>query len=373
MKKYNVLGAMSPQKFLREYWHKRPLLIRGAIAGFKPVLSREALFGMAADPAVESRLITHQDERWTVEHGPFKRLPSTRKPHWTALIQGVNLHDDKAAALLEQFRFIPDARLDDLMISYATDGGGVGPHFDSYDVFLLQALGRRRWRISAQDDLTLVEGLPLKILKHFEAEEEYVLEPGDMLYLPPHVAHDGIAEGECMTYSIGFRAPSYQELGENFLAFLADGVELQGRYADPDLRFSRRPAQLQAEMLDRIATEIRKLAFDDEDIAIFVGEYLSEPKPAVVFRPPTRPLTRTRFLEAARRRGVRLARQTRMLYRGRHLFINGESFIVGSKDRHVLSSLADARVLDAQELQAVSHDVEDALHHWYEDGWVRLR
>src|SRR5690606_39783213 len=190
---------------------------------------------MAAREDVESRLITHFSAKWHLEKGPFPKLPSPRKTDWTLLIQGVNLHDDAADALLQQFRFIPDARLDDLMISYATPNGGVGPHFDSYDVFLLQAHGRRRWRIGSQKDLSLVEDLPLKILKHFKPEQEFVLEPGDMLYLPPHYAHDGIAADECMTYSIGFRAPSYQELGEAFLHFMMDSIDLKGRYADPDL------------------------------------------------------------------------------------------------------------------------------------------
>jgi len=149
-----------------------------------------------------------------MEHGPFApdELPSVKKRDWTLLVQGVNLHDDRARALLNRFRFLPDARVDDLMISYATDGGGVGAHFDSYDVFLLQVHGKRRWRIGAQRDLSLKEGLPLKVLQHFEADEEWLLEPGDMLYLPPHIAHEGVAEGECMTCSIGFRAPSESEL-----------------------------------------------------------------------------------------------------------------------------------------------------------------
>ena len=146
----------------------------------------------------------------------------SKKREWTLLVQGVNLHDDRAHALMNRFRFIPDARLDDLMISYATDGGGVGAHFDSYDVFLLQVHGKRRWRIGAQRDLSLKPGLPLKVLQHFDAEEEWVLEPGDMLYLPPHIAHDGVAEGECMTASIGFRAPSTQELTGQFLYHLAE-------------------------------------------------------------------------------------------------------------------------------------------------------
>ncbi len=203
-----LLGNLTPAQFMRRYWQKKPLLIRQAIPGIQPPLSRDELFELADSEDAESRLITHFRKSWAMEHGPFApdELPSVKKRDWTLLVQGVNLHDDRARALLDRFRFIPDARLDDLMISYATDGGGVGAHFDSYDVFLLQVHGKRRWRFGAQRDLSLKEGLPLKVLQHFEADEEWVLEPGDMLYLPPHIAHDGVAEGECMTASIGFRA-----------------------------------------------------------------------------------------------------------------------------------------------------------------------
>ncbi|MDO9201310.1 MAG: cupin domain-containing protein, partial [Hydrogenophaga sp.] len=182
---------------MRRYWQKKPLLIRNAVPGFKPFLTRPQLFAMAADEAVESRLIVHQAQGWTLKHGPLARtaLPPIKQPRWTLLVQGVDLHVNAAHELLQRFRFVPDARLDDLMISWASDGGGVGPHFDSYDVFLLQASGQRHWRIGRQKDLTLEEGVPLKILSHFEPEEEHLLNPGDMLYLPPRWAHDGVAVG----------------------------------------------------------------------------------------------------------------------------------------------------------------------------------
>ena len=226
-----LLGNRTPAQFMRRYWQKKPLLIRQAIPDIEAPLSRDELFELADLDDVESRLITHFRNTWTLEHGPFApdELPSVKKREWTLLVQGVNLHDDRAHALMNRFRFIPDARLDDLMISYATDGGGVGAHFDSYDVFLLQVHGKRRWRIGAQRDLSLKPGLPLKVLQHFEPEEEWVLEPGDMLYLPPHIAHDGVAEGECMTCSIGFRAPSTHELTGQFLYHLAERVERRGR------------------------------------------------------------------------------------------------------------------------------------------------
>lgn len=372
MKKLPLLGDISPQQFLREYWHKKPLLIRQALPGFTPLMTREALCALAANDEVESRLVTHFGSRWQMQSGPSAELPSFTKKDWTLLVQGVNLHHDGAADLLQQFRFIPDARLDDLMISYATDGGGVGPHFDSYDVFLLQAQGKRRWRIGAQRDLSLVEGLPLKILKDFRAEEEFVLEPGDMLYLPPHYAHDGSAVGECMTYSIGFRAPSYQELGEGFLQFMAESIDLPGRYADADLTPTKHPAEISRSMVSRIAAELAKVRFTDDDMVIFLGEYLSEPKPNVFFTAPDKPLTFNRFVQTASRRGVALSRKSRMLYRGKHVFINGESFAATTADRAPLVALADVRQLDGSAVSAASQDVTEALYAWYQDGWLLL-
>lgn len=372
MKNLTLLGDISPARFLREYWHKKPLLVRQVIPGFKPLLKRDALFSLAQQGDVESRLITHFDRRWEMQHGPIEQAPSFAKKDWTLLLQGVNLHLDAADKLLRQFNFIPDARLDDLMISYATDGGGVGPHFDSYDVFLLQAQGQRRWRIGAQQDLSLVDGMPLKILKNFRPEEEFVLEPGDMLYLPPHYAHDGVAIGECMTYSVGFRAPSYQELGEAFLQFMVETVELPGRYADPELTPARAPAEIGSAMLQKIREKLQQITFEDEDITIFIGEYLSEPKASVYFKPPSRPLNLTRFIDAAGKRGIKLSRKTHMLYRGKHIFINGESFMAGRADKAPLLSLANARQLDGAAVAAASTDVLETLHQWYVDGRVEL-
>ena len=369
---------MTPTQFLRDYWHKKPLLIRQALPGFKALLSSTALFALAAREDVESRLVTKTAGEWQLQNGPFDRLPPKTKGKagsqnaWTLLVQGVNLHNDDADALLRKFRFIPDARLDDLMISYAGDGGGVGPHFDSYDVFLLQAEGQRRWQIGAQEDLTLVEGAPLKILQNFEATESFVLEPGDMLYLPPHYAHDGVAIGACMTYSIGFRAPTYQELGEAFLDFMVETVDLPDRYADPDLSPSVNPAEISKVMLRRITDELNKVRFTEEDIAIFLGEYLSEPKASVFFDPPAKDFSPAEFASASAKRGIALSRKTQMLYRGNTIFINGESFDVGRADKTLLAALANARSLDGASTQQASADLRESLFLWYQDGWLNL-
>jgi len=372
MKKLPLLGDITPAQFLRDYWHKKPLLIRQAVPGFKPLLSVDALQQLATHNYVESRLITNVDGEWNMQHGPLAELPPRSQKEWTMLVQGVNLYDAKAEALLRQFRFVPDARLDDLMVSFATDGGGVGPHFDSYDVFLLQAQGQRRWRIGPQKDLSLIEGLPLKILANFTPEEEFVLEPGDMLYLPPHYAHDGVAIGDCQTYSIGFRSPSYQELGEAFLQFMADSIDLPGRYADPELGATSKPAEIPRHMLSTIAEEMNKVRFTEDDVTIFLGEYLSEPKHNVFFSPPAKPLVMGKFIDAATRKGVALSAKTLMLYRGKNVFINGESFSVGKHDKATLEVLANDRMLDGVSVEAASEDVIDALYTWYQDGWLEL-
>jgi 50S ribosomal protein L16 3-hydroxylase len=370
MKKLTLLGDMSPDQFLREYWQKKPLLVRQAIPGFTPVLNREELFDMVGRDDVESRLVTRFREKWQLQQGPIHQLPSLSKKKWSLLVQGVNLHNAAADALLRQFRFIPDTRLDDLMISYASDEGGVGPHFDSYDVFLLQAEGTRRWSIGAQTDLTLEEDAPLKLLRKFIPEQTFELEPGDMLYLPPHYAHDGIARGECMTYSVGFRAPSYQELAEGLLQAMADTVEIEGRYSDPDLSPAKRPAEIDSAMLAKIERELERIRITPEDILLFLGEHLSSPKPATFFIPPVRPLPHDRFAAKAGKTGVVLSPKTRMLYRRSKLFINGESFLLSSEDRPMLTKLADARELEPADVVAASHDGLEALHQWYQQGWL---
>src|SRR5450830_1736453 len=277
-----LLGDITPAQFMRDYWHKKPLLIRQAVPNMKPLLPFEALAELATKAYVESRLVTLLDGQWDMQYGPLQELPPRSQPGWTMLVQGVNLQDDAADELLRQFRFVPDARLDDLMVSFATDGAGVGPHYDSYDVFLLQAHGKRRWKIGAQQDLTLVEGLPLKILANFKPEEEFVLEPGDMLYLPPHYAHDGIAEGDCMTYSIGFRSPSYRELAGHFLGFLSQTLEddpnFDGRYADPEQKPTTHPGELPAAMVKALVQKLNALRWTPELVGEFLGAYLSEPK-----------------------------------------------------------------------------------------------
>lgn len=370
--KLSLLGGLSAADFLRAHWQKRPLLVRGALPSFAGLLSPRELIALAARDDVESRLVIKQGRRWHAESGPFAGRRFSRLPErgWTLLVHGLDLHLASAHALMMNFAFLPLARLDDVMVSYAAPGGGVGPHFDSYDVFLLQGPGRRRWRISAQADLEWVENAPLKLLKRFRAERAWILEPGDLLYLPPRYAHEGTALGECMTYSIGFRAPSHGELATQFLAYLQDRIRLPGMYADPDLRPQRRPARIPAQMVQRFAQVLAHIRWRPAEVEAFAGVYLSEPKPTVVFSPPSRPLSPNAFAREAARRGVVLAIKTRMLHGPRGVYINGEVVRVEGASREALARLADARVLPPR--TPLDPTAREALYQWYRAGYLAL-
>lgn len=366
-----LLGGITPRIFLRDYWQKKPLLIRGAIPGFDGLLPREDLLDLARDEDVESRYIEHDGRNWRLERGPLPAslLRRPRSKPWTVLVQGLNMLLPEADALMRRFSFIPYARLDDVMVSYATDGGGVGPHFDSYDVFLLQGTGRRRWQISEQTDLTLVEGAPLRILQNFVPEQEWVLEPGDMLYLPPQCAHNGVAEGECTTYSIGFRTPSMQELATGFLDFLRDRICMPGMYADPDLALQADPAQLPKAMVDTVEKLLKDIRWSRKDVESFLGGYLSEPKPHVFFDPPDEPLTAKRFASQAARQGVSLDGRTQLLRSGSQFWINGEDVELPEGGEDMLGQLARDRRLDTLPAGAA---VTPLLYDWYCDGFLDI-
>eukprot|EP01030_Chromulinospumella_sphaerica_P001731 gene1731-1697_t len=353
---------------MKRHWQKKPLLVRNAIPGFVPSVGRADLVVLAEQEGVESRLIVDSPKGWKMKHGPLPKrsLPPFSQKKWTFLVQGVDLHHDGVHALMQQFRFVPDARLDDLMISYATDGGGVGPHFDSYDVFLLQAHGQRKWRIGRSKDLSLQPGVPLKILQNFEAEEEFILNPGDMLYLPPKYAHDGIAQGECMTWSIGFRSPQEGELARELLLGLADeafdGLG-DALYRDPKQAAVSEPAAMPSELGDFARQAIAKALNDRHLIDSLLGEYLTEPKAQVWFEPVD--------AEPDLSVGVQLDRRTKMMYDERHLFINGESFKVGGRDARHLRQLANERQLPAKALCALSPAAQEALRDWIAAGWMK--
>lgn len=371
-----LLGGLSPQQFMRRHWQKKPLLVRQAVPDFKPLLSRAELFALAANEDAQTRLVIQQPGKkpgWRLRHGPFERraLPPFKQPGWTILVQGVDLHHDGAHALMNQFRFVPDARLDDLMISYATDGGGVGPHLDSYDVFLLQAHGQRRWRIGRQKDTKLQPDVPLKILTRFVPEQEYVLDPGDMLYLPPGYAHDGIAQGECMTYSIGFRIPNKGELARELLRRLAEEAEEEvgvALYRDPKQSAVEEPAQIPVQLLEFAQRALRDALKDRYAFARGLGEYMTEPKPNVWFEAWDGAAE-----SSLADRGLRLDRRTRMMFDDHHVFINGESYRASGRDAAVMRELANTRALDQKQTKKLSARALQLVLSWAQAGWLHAQ
>jgi 50S ribosomal protein L16 3-hydroxylase len=370
--KASFLGGLKAGQFLRDYWQKKPLLIRNAFPGFEQPFLPADVMQLATRDDAESRLVQKIGKNWALEQGPFtlaqlKRLPRTG---WTVLVQDTQHFSRCAKDLLQQFSFIPHARVDDLMVSYAKPGGGVGPHYDSYDVFLLQGSGRRRWQISAQHDLSLRPGLPLKILANFKPEQEWVLEQGDMLYLPPGYAHDGVALDDCLTYSFGFRAPSNQELAIAFLDFLRDEIDLPGQYGDPGLRVSGHPGEIPAAMRRSLRKMLRNIRWDEALMERFIGSYLSEPKAHVFFEAPEAPVTRKQFERQLKSRGVSLDPKTRMLFSDGHFFINGENVSVAAEDAPLLHRLADDQRLPAA---APSHDALALLYDWYLQGYLSTK
>ncbi len=366
-----LLAGLSPQLFMKRHWQKKPLLVRQAIPGFKALLDRAELFKLASREDGKARMVVQdatEASGWRFKHGPFVRraLPALKRPGWSILVQGVDLQHDAVHALMNQFRFVPDARLDDLMISYATDTGGVGPHFDSYDVFLLQAHGRRRWRIGRQKDLNLQPDVPLKILANFVPEEEFILEPGDMLYLPPRYAHDGVAIGECMTYSIGFRQPNKGELARELLQRLAEDAEDAvgvAVYKDPGQQAVAQPGEIPAQMLVFAQEALQGALKNPEILGRALGEYLTEPKANVWFDSEEVALGDSEG-------PVRLDRRTKMMFDAHHVFINGESFRASGRDATLMRRLADDRCLSRQDLARTSAQARDLVQAWGDAGWL---
>jgi len=364
-----LLGGLSPQAFMRRHWQKKPLLVRQALPGVTPPLARAALFDLAGSEDVESRLVQRDGSRWSLRQGPFARrtLPPASRPGWTLLVQGLDLHVPAAHELLRRFAFIPEARLDDLMLSWASDGGGVGPHLDSYDVFLIQVHGRRRWRIGPVADETLLPDMPVRLLQNFEPAEEWVLEPGDMLYLPPRWGHDGIAEGECMTASAGFRVPLQTGLARELLQRLAEDDELGdgALYRDPRQPATAAPGEIPPGLREFAGRAVERLLSRRGALDRALGEILSEPKPRVWFE------GEEVDADEALAAGVALDPKSRMLYDERHVFLNGESFVAGGRDARLMRRLADTRGLSARDCAGLSEGARETVAGWIESGWVR--
>lgn len=370
-------------EFLQRSWQKEPFFFdEEAVAAlgitFKPVVEIEDLLSLAQRDDVESRLVVFNAEKnqWLLEHGPFeprrlRRLEKTK--HWTLLVQGVNLYIPEADRLLRQFAFIPYARLDDLMISYSPEGGTVGPHFDHYDVFLLQGMGAKRWQVSEQQDRTLLDNVPLKILRTFDTKQTWEVKTGQMLYLPPHLAHYGVALNPGMTYSIGFRAPTAREVADAFLTYLQDHLEmldLSGQYEDPTLTLQPHPAEISQTLVEKYSQLLKQIMWDEQIVTQFVGNYLTEPKPNVFFQSPKRELSFSQFKNELYRVQVKLPLTTQMLFFNNMIFMNGEQITCPNDDIEILTQLANKRKLLIN--KKISEQMESIFYDWYKNGFIRL-
>ncbi len=278
-----LLGGLTAREFMRDYWQKKPLLVRQAFPDFESPIDADELAGLALEEEVESRLVIEHGERpWELRRGPFEEDTFSTLPErdWTLLVQAVDQFVPEVHELLEHFRFLPSWRIDDVMISFAAPGGSVGPHFDNYDVFLLQGQGKRNWKIGqmCDSDSPLLEHADLRILAEFEQSDEWTLEPGDMLYLPPRLAHFGVAEDDCLTYSVGFRAPGAAEVLTHFTDFLSQFLPDEERYTDADAQPVSDPHQIQHDALDRLKKLLTEHMGDERLLLTWFGQFMTEPR-----------------------------------------------------------------------------------------------
>ncbi len=384
-----LLGGLTPSTFLADHWQKKPLLIRQAMPGFTGFVSREDLARWARRDDVLSRLVTtpfvaggfagKKPVKPSLEHGPFEKLDLNRlgPGPWSLLVQGIECLHPAGWALLSQFDFLPRTRLDDVMVSYASEGGGVGPHVDKYDVFLLQGQGRRRWRIAEGGNKQLDDDAELPTLKRFVAEQEWVLEPGDMLYLPPGVAHEGVAvDGPCMTWSIGAVAPTHESLLQNYLVFKSQSVDatidMEAMYEDPGLQVPKDPFALDDGMLNAVNALLQeRLRIDPVEVAEYLGRLLTGPKPHIEFPEARKQLTDTDVGNRLRNHGLlRLALPSRGLVRGSTVFINGEvSEVPVAGDLELVSTLLRTRQLQLPQ-QKATIGLCDVIAAWHNQGFV---
>jgi 50S ribosomal protein L16 3-hydroxylase len=366
-----LLGGLTPRVFLRRHWQKEPLVVRGALPGFRGTVGLGTLAALASRHDVESRFITRRGRDWRVAHGPIarERIEAAPARNWTLLVNGVNLHARQADELLRRFSFIPQARLDDVMVSYSAPGGGVGAHADSYDVFLVQGRGRRLWRLCAPREFAFVAGAPLRLIENFSAEEELLLEPGDLLYLPPGWGHEGTALEPSLTCSVGFRAPGGEELAAGFLDWLHVRGLPAARYGDPDLRPVRHPARVPTAMGTHANALLARLRWKPSDVACYLGEQLSAPKPHVVFAGRPR-ASRKEFDRALDHTIVSLDLRSQLLYDRRRFYLNGEAFSAAPAQRRALAELADQRNVAGRKLARAG--LAGLSFEWYRLGYVGL-
>ena len=378
--------GMPPALFLRDYWHKRPLLVRNAFPGYEAPLQPDDLAGLACEDAALSRLIAHDraTDAWSLRTGPFQEadFPGLPDHDWTLLVQDVDKWDPDLRALLAHFRFLPDWRIDDIMVSFAATGGSVGAHVDHYDVFLLQAQGERRWMIDASatlgrpaPDLAFREDVAIKLLQRFEPTHDWVLAPGDMLYLPPLLPHHGVAVNPCLTFSIGTRAPSSAELIGDYLDNLVADADEALRYHDEDLAPPTDPFEIDARAMQRVIEALNALRMNDPDrLGGWFGRFITTYRSAGEVAPA--PQARSRIeIEWDLAHGAALQRHPlsrlawRKARRGAQLFCSGLEFALPAKDAR---RIAAAPTLDGDDYSALGEAGRDAVMQLMAQGHYQL-
>jgi len=368
-----LLGGMTAREFMRDYWQKKPLLIRQAIPDFESPIDADELAGLALEEEVESRLVIEHGERpWELRRGPFAEDEFGKLPEreWTLLVQAVDQFVPEVGELLEHFRFLPSWRIDDVMISYAAPGGSVGPHFDNYDVFLLQGAGQRHWQIGqmCDSDSALLEHADLRILADFQATDEWTLEPGDMLYLPPRLAHSGVAVDDCLTYSVGFRAPSAAEVLTHFTDFLSQYLPDEDRYTDADAQPVSDPHQIQHDALDRLKSLLTEHMSDERMLLTWFGQFMTEPRyPELVVGPE---LEEPELIDSLEQGAILIRNPSARLAWSEVdedllLFASGQSRLLPGKLRELLKMICAADALHSDNLGPWLAD-EDASNLLFE-------
>ena len=378
--------GMPAATFLRDYWQKRPLLIRQAFPDFETPVQPEDLAGLACEETALARVISHDraTDGWTVRTGPFQEedFPGMPDHDWTLLVQDVDKWDPDVRALIQHFDFLPRWRMDDVMISFAATGGSVGAHVDQYDVFLLQAYGHRRWQIDASESingkrppLDFRDDVDIKLLKRFKVTHDWVLAPGDMLYLPPNVPHNGVAEDPCLTFSFGMRAPAAAELISDYLDTLIMDASEDIRYHDPDLKVPEDPNEIDTVAMNRVVAALNAIRMNDPDrLGDWFGRFITTYRAAGEVTANGEPLP-PEEIESALAGGFVLGRHPwarlawRRASRGASLYCSGLEFALSVKDAQALAALEQ---LDAGTYGKLSAKGRVAVQDLVAGGYYQL-
>ena len=366
----NHLGGLTASEFLTKHWQTTPLLIHNAIKTRDWELSLNELIELSQDPRCSVRLVIKKGSKYEVSYGPVtkKELGKMPKENWTLLVQGINHVHYGVEKLLSLFSFIPFARLDDIMVSYAAPGGNVGPHYDSYDVFLLQGAGVRRWGVGKPRSLELLSNQDLRILKSFVPDGVCQMQTGDMLYVPPEYGHHGVALEPCLTYSIGFKTPRYDHIKSEFLHYLDQKLEFPGLFNDPHRRSTNVPALIPTDLLQSIEQNISKIRWSEVDILKFAGEFLTQVDFEDVMI-STKTESKNRFLSQLKNRSYRINSHIMFLYRGGLGFIAGETFTIPECEQAMFKLFANRRVVKGKHIDSNTFFAQ-TLYKWERNGYV---